>query len=140
MKHFTTARYGLSIHTTRPSRLRRLGFAAAWVAVLAAAVLLLLAGAARAAEPGYDPRAAMERDALVSAYVRASWCMQDAAKAILRQGGQRRLAVEFADRTCGSGMRAFLGGAAGWSRRDSDILLRAMAERAVARELGEGAL
>lgn len=140
MKHFTTARYGLSIHTSRPSRLRRLGFVGVWAGVLAALVFLLVSGAARASEPGYDARRAMERDALVSTYVRASWCMQDAVRAILRQGGNRRLAVEFADKTCGVGMRAFLSGAAGWSARDSNILLRNMAERAVARELGEGSL
>lgn len=147
MKHFTTARYGLSIHTARPSRLRRAAFFLAWCALVAAAVFLLLAAvgpAPASANDGrpYSPQREAERQELFRVYVRSSWCMADAARAALRVGYKREDDVrEFAAKACGSQMKAFLTNTPPrWTAADADRLVRGMAAKAVADVLGDGQL
>lgn len=141
MKYHQTARYGLSVHTTRRHPLLR---ALAWAAVLAFAVYALLAffGVAHAEERPYDPRRAAQRQEAFAVYVRASWCMQDASRAALSQGMRRQSDVEaFAAKMCGGQLRAFLMATPPkWAAADADALIKGMAVRAAAKERGEGTL
>ncbi|MNK65510.1 hypothetical protein D3C87_848070 [compost metagenome] len=144
MKYTPTARYGLAIHTSRPprSRIRAAAYLAAWCALVAAAVYMLMAcaGVAHAQDRNYDPRLAAQRQEALAVYVRSAWCMQDASRAAFRQGFRRDAdAQAFAVKMCGSALRVFLTTTPPqWTHADVDALLLGMAIKAVAQERRQG--
>jgi len=107
--------------------------------ILAILLFLALACSPGWAQGGYDPRVAAQRAEAIRSVIVTRTCMFDATTAMLRQGVRKREALElFAASACGSRMRVFLVGTAGWNNEEAEILIKGLAAKEVESALSWG--
>ncbi len=90
--------------------------------------LLTMATSAVAQVVPYNHELRLKQETMHRLYVRARYCMYDASKAMLYQGVRQRPAIlVFTVSTCAGGFRGYLVNQMGWSLKDAERLIDAMA-------------